>query len=64
MYPLNSEGDIILNEVSFITVKDFEDKFSDRETHQFNYEYLYNHENCTPAWKEIFSGWKQKGILN
>ena len=38
--------------------------FNERFTSVDNYEELISHTNCTPAWKEVFDSWKQRGLLN
>lgn len=64
MYPIIEEEWIQLPDNSFIKVVDFEDKFGTVAQHQFRYEYLFNHENSTEAWKNIFDAWKTEGVLN
>mgnify|MGYP001327126318 FL=1 len=42
----------------------YEDDFIERFGTDWNFDTLYNHENVTPRWKEIFQSWKERGILN
>lgn len=38
--------------------------FNERFTNIDTYEGLIAHINCTPAWREVFDSWKQRGLLS
>lgn len=39
------------------------DKFEERFDGLYSYDELIKHERCTPAWKNHFDDWKERGIL-
>jgi len=57
----NEEGLFYDEELSLEVEEDF---FNNRFDNLRDYESLYNHENATPIWKNVFNSWKERGILN
>lgn len=65
MYPMDELGlNIHVAKNISISVEGFEKRFGSIKEHEFNYVFLKNHENTTPAWEAVFDDWKDKGILN
>jgi len=65
MYPIFEEPNFMrFKGGNFMTIENFESMFGDKGEHDFKYDYLYNHAKATEGWKEAFSDWKEKGILN
>ena len=42
-----------------IKKQDFVSRFGETITH----DNFINHPNCTPAWKDVFDEWKEKGLI-
>ena len=58
---LIQDGEINDNELRIaVTIESFSNMFGD----DWSFDKLINHENITPAWKDIFETWKDRGLLN